>query len=131
MIEINNLSLLKDIRKLARKIPDTPVDTLEDMILVRNGETRLLTYLEEGVLRGYSFSTLETFDGEDSVYIQSFYISSLAKNKRVGKEFVELNKKWAREKRLKSIYLITQRNPKAIRRKYKFNNEGAVMKLEV
>ncbi len=131
MIEINNLSLLKDIRKLAGKIPDTPIDTLEDMILIRNGETRLLTYLEEGVLRGYSFSTLETFDGEDSVYIQSFYIDSLAKNKRVGKEFVELNKEWAREKRLKSIYFITQRSPKAIRRKYKFNNEGAVMKLEV
>ncbi len=131
MIEINNLSLLKDIRKLAGRIPDTPVDTLEDMILVRNGETRLLTYLEEGILRAYSFSTLETFDGEDTVYIQSFYVSSLAKNKRVGQEFVRLTKEWAREQRLKFIYLITQRNPKTIRRKYKFNNEGAVMKLEV
>jgi len=127
---IDNPILLYQILDLAKEIPDTPIDVLENMLLkgIGSPDARIVVDKKDEHLRGFMFGSIERFQGEDVVFVQSCYVSPKAPN--TFHDLVANMNAWAKDRFIKSIICMTQR-PEAFARKYKFKILTHVVKREV
>lgn len=127
---IDNPILLFQILDMAKEIPDTPIDVLEKMLLegIGSKDARIVIDKKDNTIRGFIFGTIEKFQGEDVVFVQSCYVSPKAPN--TFHDLVANVNAWAKEKFIKSILCMTHR-PEAFARKYKFKVLTHVVKREV
>jgi hypothetical protein len=127
---IDNPILLYQILDLAKEIPDTPIDVLENMLLqgIGSPDARIVVDKKGDEVRGFMFGSIERFQGENVVYIQSCYVSPKAPH-AFHELYANINT-WAKEKFIKTVIAMTQR-PEAFARKYKFTILTHVVKREV
>ena len=127
---IDNPILLYQILDLAKEIPDTPIDVLEKMLLkgIGSPDARIVVDKKDDKIRGFMFSTIEIFQGDDVVFVQSCYVSPKAPH--TFHDLVANINAWAKERFIKNIICMTQR-PEAFARKYKFKILTHIVKREV
>jgi len=127
---IDNPILLYQIIDLAKEIPDTPIDVLENMLLkgIGSKDARIVVDKKDDIVRGFIFGSIERFQGEDVVFVQSCYVRPEAAH--TFHDLVANVNAWAKERFIKSIICMTQR-PEAFARKYKFTILTHVVKREV
>jgi len=131
---IDNPLLLNRILELAKDIPHTPLPILEKFLieaLTSKKAKILISENKQDELVGFIFATIEEWQGEDVVFIQQCVIKPLKEERYIGFELLTKIKLWAKELNLKKIIMVTQRNPKPYIRKYHFNMEGTILKMEV
>jgi len=134
ILEVNSPLTIPRILELARKMPDLPVDSLEDMLIkgLSSEKSKILVDDKNGNLRGFMYASIETLDGQAVVFIQASYIKPDQNGaKFIGHEFISKMRAWAREKNLKYLYIMTPRNPKPYTRKYKFEFYTYVLRRRV
>ena len=131
--EIDNPLLLNKILELAKNIPDTPLPTLEKMLIeaLTSKEAKIFIDEKNNEIRGFIYASVEQWQGEDVVFIQFTVIKPIQEERYIGFEFITKMKLWAKEKGIKSIITVVKRNPKPFMRKYHFINEGTVLKMDV
>lgn len=123
-----NMGDIEQVLKLAENIPDTPINVLRTRLCNDLKQRLIVSKEEDGVVKGYAYATIEYFDGEAVVFIQSTYVTP---GHDIGGEFMEEMLKWARETNCKWIYMLTKRKEEPITRKYGFESVGTIMKKEV
>lgn len=123
---------LEDINQVinnAGDIIDLDRNELKRMVLgsMFNDEKFIMADVDEGKMKAFLFATIEVLNGEDVCYIQS------CSSKKQGSVQEMLDKLivWAKQRGLKRLVFMTQRNPLAWQRKYKFNQTSFVMQREI
>ena len=111
-------------------VPGTPLIPFRQAIYDLHSNKKLLTVDEYDVIKGYLYASIERFDGARVVFIQSCYIDSKA-DKYAGMDLLKAIEEWALEKDCKWIYMLTKRDHKPFKRKYKFKEVGTVMRKEI
>lgn len=131
IIEVLNPLQIPAALKLAANIPDVPVDKLKKMMI--DGLTcktaKIILSKKDNEANAFLFATVDVFDGEDVVFIQTCYIDPNAGS--VGREMLNMIDTWAKERGIKDVVMITPRNPKAYERKYRFELTSYVMKRRI
>ena len=125
--------MVQKIMALAKSVPDTPLETLESMLLAGISDKDTAIYIEEreGDVRGFVFASKETWQGEPVAFIQFCVLKSMPEEKYIGFELLARIRLWAREKGLANMVFVTKRNYKLFEKKYKFKLDGYILKREV
>ena len=128
---IDNPILIPQILPLAEHIPDTNIEALERMLIegVNSPNSKILIDKKDDDIRAFLYASIEGFRGEDVVFIQACYVSPQALN--VGYELLTRIRQWAKEKKIKTLVMMTPRHLKAWAKKYRFKLVSHVLKREV
>ena len=128
---IDNPILLYQILDLAKEIPDTPIDVLEKMLTdgIGSPDARIMIDKKDDKIRGFMFSSIERFQGQDSVFIQSSYVSP--NSPHIAHGLLQETAKWGKSRGIEKMLMITQRNPKAVERRFKFKLLSYVMEKKI
>ncbi len=120
MYDIDNVLLIPPILALAEKIGDIPLKALERMLTegVKSPNTKILIEKKENDVRGFLYASIEGFRGEDVIFIQATYIRP--EFPIIGYNLLVELKRWARERKIEKLVMITTRQSKAWRKKYRF-----------
>lgn len=138
ILQLTTPIFLTRILDLAREVPDVPYEVLSKMILQGINDKDSIIYIDEkdGVVNGFIYASKERWNGEDVCFIQFCVIHpnndyDFSNEKYIGFEFMTKMKLWAKEKGLKSLVMVTKRNPKIYERKYQFKQDGFILKRSV
>lgn len=127
--DLSDPLLIPKIVKLAEEyLPDTSPDMLRNGLIksLENNEARTIVYGKKGNIQAYIFATIDRFDMNKCVFIQSCVIHPVLKE--IGHELLARIRNWGKAKQAKFIYFITGRNPQGFMRKYKFEKTGEVLR---
>ena len=132
-IKLENPLLVSKIMALAKTIPDTPLDTLESMLLAGISDKDTAIYIEErnGEVRGFIFCSKEVWQGKPVAFIQFAVVKPIPEEKYIGFELLTKIKLWAKDNGLTDMVFVTKRNPKVFEKKYHFKLDGYILKREV
>ena len=130
--QLRNVLMIPRILELA-KVLDTDQKALETCLIRSLGRKDGVLYVDEkeGALNGFVLATVEEFEGEDAVFIQSCVIKTDSNEKNVGHELLTRIRRWAADRGLTYMYFMTQRSPKAFQKKYNFKYHTTVMRKRV
>lgn len=130
--QVKNVLLIPKILELA-KVLDTDPKALEAALIKSLGRKDAILFVDEKdeLLNGFILATVEEFEGEDAVFIQSCVIKASANESNVGHELLTRIRRWGADRGLKFIYFMTRRNPKAFQKKYNFSYHTTVMRKRV
>jgi N-acetylglutamate synthase-like GNAT family acetyltransferase len=128
IIEVKTHIHIPQILRLANFIEDTPVDKLREMLLqaLNSNESKILIEKIDDKIRAFVLASIEEFDGEEAVFIQSCFIDPHARG--VGYEMFNKLNAWAKDNGLNAMYAMTTRSPAPFLRKYKFQFKYSVLK---
>lgn len=121
------LTLVKE----AKDIKDTPIDKLREFMLKSLSNPNARTYVEsiDGVIKGFVLCSIEEWQCEDALFIHMCVIKPEAKY--TGFELMTKVKLFSKEKNIKVILMATTRNPKSWERKYGFEFEASLLKIDL
>lgn len=128
---IRRISNSKDIEMVvvdAINIHGIDINALKNMISDSLLEKRfIIADINNGQMMAFMFATVETLDGKDVCFIQACHSA------KDGSCQIMLDKciKWAKGLGLDSMVFMTNRNPKAWERKYKFSKIYSVMQRDI
>ena len=129
--EVRNPLLLPDILKLAEFVPDTPIAALEKMLIngMSSKDAKIIIHKKYDTVTSFIYASIEEFRGQDSIFIQSCYITP--ENDNIGHEFLARMRTWAKERGIKNLIMITRRSHEGFERKYHFKPVSTIMQREV
>lgn len=129
---IDNPLLIPKILDLAKNIGGTDLKTLEKMLIegLTSKKSKILISEKNGEVCGFMYASIEEFEGEDVVFIQSAYNKPDSEERYTVFEFITKLRLWAKENNIRWIYTMTRRNIKPFIRKYKFQFYTNVLRLK-
>ena len=133
ILQFSNPLLIPKILELAKTVPDTPIDTLEKMLLAGINDTDTVIYIDEkdSDVNGFIFASKETWQGKLVAFIQFCSVKQSDEDKYTAFELLTKVKLWAKDKGLSDMVFVTKRDYKLFERKYKFKLDGYILKKEV
>lgn len=116
----------EEIIKNISDIDNMNVIALKEMLCDERDKFACSDYVGDKMV-GFMFVTRETFDGNDSAFIQVCF----SKRKGAVHQMLEELYKWMEERQIKKIYFMTNRNPIPFSIKYGFTPIYTVMYKEI
>jgi len=128
ILEANNMLQVPAILKLVKNIPGTPIDKVKKYFVksVSSPDAKLYYEKHDNELRAYIYASIEELDGSDVVFIHSCYGNPKAKH--IVRQLLNMIEKWGQSKGINDVYMMTNRNPKAYERKYRFEVVSFLMR---
>ena len=96
-----------------------------------NPNELIIAYVRDNKVLGYGHMTREMFDGEHTVFIQSTYVDPTTNGEHVADKMMKYVEEWAKQRNIPYMYMITKRNTKPFKRKYRFEETGVVMRRRI
>lgn len=127
--QITNALLIPKLLDLMKALETDPVLLQEIMIQsLARSDSRIFVEEKDGQARGFIFATVETFEGKESVFIQSCSVKPDDNERLVCFELLARIRKWGSELGLKDMFFMTRRSPEAFKRKYHFKYHTTVLR---
>ena len=132
IMQLSNILYIPKLLDLARDVDNVNISVLEKSLIsgMGNKDVRVFIYEKNGNTKGFIFGSIESWRGEDVVFIQ-FCVIRPDDNKFIGNELLTKMIEFAKEYKLSTLVMVTDREPKAFMRKYDFKPDGIIMKKEV
>ena len=133
IIKLENPLLVGKILEMAKSVPDTPINTLEKMLLSAIGDKDSIIYIDDhnGEIRGFIYASKELWQGEEVAFIQFCVIKSDDMERYIGFELLSKLRVWALDNNINNLIFSTKRNPRGFIKRYKFELESYVLKRKV
>lgn len=128
--QITSALILPKIMKLSEYLPETDPDVLEKVLTssFARDDARLFVSQKDGEVNGFVFATIETFEGEPAVFIQTCVILPGDDSRNLGFQLLARLRAWARESGVRYLYFMTKRKAAGFARKYNFYEYATIMK---
>lgn len=129
----SNPFLIPKLIEMARQVPNTNIKALEKMLIegMTSKDSNIIIDEKDDDVRGFIFATIESMEGEDCVFIQFCVIKPQEEERYIGFELLNKIRLWGKERGLKYLYMMTDRNWKPFARKYKFSPHMMVLKRKI
>jgi hypothetical protein len=133
ILPFDNPLLIPKLIEMAKEVPNTPLDKLQKFMFrtINTPNTKIYYDVHDGIIRGFIYGTIESFDGDTCVFVQFCVVKPCEHDKYVCFELLTKMKLWAKENKITQIYFATSRNPEAFIRKYHFEFNSTILKLDL
>ena len=133
IFQLTNPLLIPEVVKLGAAVPETDLEVLKRAMISGIGrrDARIFVYEKDNEFKAFIFATMEEFECEDAVFIQFCVIVPMTNDRDIGMELLNKVREWGSAAGAKWIYTMTDRNPKAFSRKYKFRYHKTVLKRSI
>ena len=128
--DLTDKEVIPQLVKMAGELTPTPTRALHKMLIAMLDSPHAKIVVDEnyGEIQAYIFASIETYNGEDSGFIQVACARAQSKSMPTLLQMVE---EWCKGQGLKDIYFICYRNPEPFVRKYKFQSHAYILKKEM